>query len=137
MPFKIYADFKCNVEGVQSNDKNNTSYTEKYQDHIPCCFAYKVVCIDNKFSKKVILYRGKNAFYRFIEAILKERSYCQKIIKNHFNKNFVMSAEDKERFQLSTICWICDKLFDAGDDKVVDHGHITGKCRGSVHWSCK
>ena len=54
------------------------SYTEKYQDHIPCSFAYKVVCVDQTFSKKVVLYRGENAVYRFIEAILKERSYCQK-----------------------------------------------------------
>ena len=36
-----------------------TSYTEKYQDHIPCRFAYKVACIDDKFSKPVVLYRGK------------------------------------------------------------------------------
>ena len=28
-----------------------------YQDHIPCIFAYKVVCNDNKFSKKVVLYK--------------------------------------------------------------------------------
>ena len=31
-----------------------------------------------------------------------------------------MSAEDREMFQLSDICWICDKLFDAGDNKVRD-----------------
>ena len=46
VPFIIYADFECLLKGVQSNDKNNGSYTEKYQDHIPCGFAYKVVCID-------------------------------------------------------------------------------------------
>ena len=39
--------------------KNNTSYTEKYQKHIPCSFAYKVVCIDNKFRKLLALCRGK------------------------------------------------------------------------------
>ena len=47
-----------------------------------------------------------------------------------------MSVEDEERFQLSNNCWICDKLFDAGDNKVRDHCHITGKCRGSTHCSC-
>ena len=30
-------------ERSQSSDKENGSYTEKYQDHIPCSFAYKVV----------------------------------------------------------------------------------------------
>ena len=37
--FKIYADFKCNLKFFES-------YTKKYQDHFPCSFAYKVVCID-------------------------------------------------------------------------------------------
>ena len=34
VPFKIYADFECNETVVKSNDKNNASYTKKYQDHI-------------------------------------------------------------------------------------------------------
>ena len=40
LPFKIYADFECNVKGVEVYDRNNnTSYTKKYQDHIPNSFA--------------------------------------------------------------------------------------------------
>ena len=58
-PFKIYTDFECNVKGVKSNDKNNSSYTKKYQALIPCSFAYKVVCVDDKFSKPVVLYTVK------------------------------------------------------------------------------
>ena len=54
-------------------------------------------------------------------------NYCNKIIKKHFNKNLVMPAEDEERFQLSNIYLICNKLFDPGDDKVRDHCHITGR----------
>ena len=62
--FKIYADFECILKGVKSSDKNNGSYTEKCQDHIPYSFAYKDVCIDNKFSKKVVLYRGKKCCFQ-------------------------------------------------------------------------
>ena len=47
-----------------------------------------------------------------------------------------MSAEEKEKFQLSNSCWICNKLFDVGDKKVRDHCHITGKYRGAAHFSC-
>ena len=48
-----------------------------------------------------------------------------------------MSAEEeKERFQLSNTCWICDKLFDVGNYKVRDHCHITGKYRAAAHWNC-
>ena len=39
-------------------------------------------------------------------------------MKKHFNKNLIISAEDEENFHLSNSCWICDKLFDVGDDKV-------------------
>ena len=44
-----------------------------------------------------------------------------------------MSAEDEGRFQSSNTCWICNKLFDAEDNKVGDHYHVTGKYRGSAH----
>ena len=47
-----------------------------------------------------------------------------------------MSAEDEERFEVSNNYWICDKLFDAGDNKLRAHCHIPGKYRGSGHWSC-
>ena len=53
-----------------------------------------------------------------------------------FNKNLVLSADDEERFQSSNKCWICNKLFDIGGNKVRDHCHITGKYRGSAHCSC-
>ena len=118
---------------MQINDRDkSTSYTEKYQDHIPCRFAYKAVCIDDKFSKPVALYRGKNTVNKFIEAFLEEYDYYKKVIKKHFNKDFVMSVEDERRFQSSNKCWICKNLFTDEDKKVRDHDHITGKFRGSV-----
>ena len=121
------------MKEIKSSDENNGSYTETYQDHIPCSFAYKVVCIDNKFGKEVVLYRGKNAVYMLIEPILNEYDYCKKMIKKHLNNNLFMSAEEEERFQLSNNCWICDKLFAVGDENVRDHFHITGKGRGAAH----
>ena len=36
VPFKIYADFECNLMSVESYEG---SYANKYQDHIPCSFA--------------------------------------------------------------------------------------------------
>ena len=118
------------MKGVKSNYKNNNaSYNRKYQSHIPCSLTYKVVCIDDKFSKPVVLYKGKNAINKFIELILKEYKYRKKKnkIKKHFNKNLGMSEENEERFQSSKKCWIYNKSFDVGDNKVRDHNLITGK----------
>ena len=145
VPFKIYADFECILKKVDCDIiecnsiecNSNISYTRKNQDHIPCSFTYKVVCTDNKFSKKVVLCRGKNVVNKFIKSILSEYNYRRKVVKKHFSKNLIMSAEEEERFQLSNICWICNKLFDVSGTKVRDHCHVTGKYRGTAHWSCK
>ena len=46
-------------------------------------------------------------------------------------------SEEEEQFQSSSnTCWICKKLIDDDDEKVRDHCHVTGKVRGSAHWSC-
>ena len=138
MPFKIYADFdfECNVKRVTSSDRgDNTSYTENYQAHVPCCFTYKVVCADDRFSKPLVLYRGKHVVCRLIETILEKYDYCKKFMKKDFNKNLVMSEKDAQIFQSSNKCWICDKYFDVGDNKVRDHCCMTGKYRGSAHRS--
>ena len=57
-------------------------------------------------------------------------------MKRHFNKNLVMTAEENEWFEMTNICWICNKLIDIGDNKVRDHCHITGRYRGAAHWGC-
>ena len=57
-------------------------------------------------------------------------------MKKYFSKNLVMSAEENERFELTNICWICDKLIDVGNNKVRDHCHITGNYRGAAHYIC-
>ena len=139
-PFKIYVDFECLLKEVESGNalhsgihKDCFSYTAKYQDHVPCSFAYKLVCVNDKYCKDVVLYRGKNAVFKFIQSIFKEYSYCRSVMKKHFNKNLVMSAEQNEEFERSNICWICGKIID--DNKVRDRCHITGKYREAVHWS--
>ena len=36
VPFKIYADFQCNLECAEVYED---SYTKKYHGHVPCSFA--------------------------------------------------------------------------------------------------
>ena len=128
--FKTYADFECNLERVESYD-----ILLKYQDHIPCSFAYKFVCVDGELTKPIVVFRGENAAYEFFQAILKKYQHCKKVMTKHFNKYLIMS-EEEEQFQLSNICWICEKIIDDFDEKVRDHCHITGKFRDATHLSC-
>ena len=129
--FYVYTDFGCNLEIVESYEG---SYSKKYQDHITCSFAYKLVCVDDKFSKAIVVFRGENAAYKFIEAI-KDYQYCKKVTNKHFNKNLIMS-EEEEQFQSRNICWIRIKLIDDDVKKDRDHCQITSKFRGVAHWSC-
>ena len=69
VPFKIYADFECNLKSVESYEG---SYSKKYQDHVPCSFAYKLVCVDGEFTKPIVVFRDENARYEFIKVIFKE-----------------------------------------------------------------
>ena len=70
--FKIYSNFESVLKGVQSNNNDNKApYTKTYHEHVPCSFTYKVVCIDNKFSKPVVLYRGKMKSISLLKLFLK------------------------------------------------------------------
>ena len=109
---------------------------KKNQNHIPNSLAYIVVCINNKLSKPIVLYRGKSGVYIFIDEIFEEYDYSKKVMHEHFNKNFVMSIEDEKRFQSINKCWVCNKLFIDEDKKVGHHDHITGRYRGSALSDC-
>ena len=133
VPFKIYSDFECNLKSAESYEG---SCSKKYQDHILCSFAYKLVYIDNKFSKPIVIYSDENVPYKFIEGLLKECEYCKKMMKKHFNKNLIMTEKAEENFQLSNTCWIFEKLIEDDDEKVRGHCHITRKFRAAAHWIC-
>ena len=136
--FVIYADFEAITEKIHTclpNDKK--SFTEAYQKHTDCGYAYKLVCCyDNKYSRPLQLYRGENAVYKFMESMLHEVRWCKETIRRHFNKPLKMTDEDELNFKKSTKCHICDKKYTNEDVKVTDHCHITGLYRGSAHDDC-
>ena len=97
VPFKIYADFECILKETGVSEEiidENISYTKKYQHHIPYRFAYKVVCIDDRFTKDIGTYRGKDCVNKFITMMLEEYEYCSNVMKEYFNENLIMSAEE-------------------------------------------
>ena len=50
------------------------------------------------------------------------------------HKKMIFTRKDKEEFNKSTNCWICNGLL--GEDRVRDHCHFTGKFRGAAHNIC-
>ena len=66
VPFKTYAVFECILEKCGEGTERvqrvtsitNSSSTIKYQNHVPCGFSYKLVCVDDRFSKDVVGHRA-------------------------------------------------------------------------------
>ena len=67
----ICADFRS-ILIPENNEKQNPdeSYTNKYQNHVGCSYGYKLVYVDDQFSKP---YLGHDVFHKLITAIVKER----------------------------------------------------------------
>ena len=112
------------------------AYSKRDHSHISCSFAYKVVWVDNRFSKRIVGFICKNAAYEFIKAILKEYEHYKKVIKKHFNKDLIITEKQEHLFQHSRSCWICGNLIDDDDEKVRNHGHVTGTFKVAAHWDC-
>ena len=63
-------------------------------------------------------YLGEDAVYSFINSMIKESKYYSEVMKQHFNKELVMTKKDN------------------AEAKVGYHCHITGKYRHSGHRDC-
>ena len=115
----ICADFES-ILVPEDNGKQNPeeSYTSKYQKHIACSYGYKLVCVDDKFSKSFMSYLGKNSVCNFINSMIEESKYYCDFMKKHFNKELVMAKEGNEDFENSTKCWTCDNDYVDNDVKV-------------------
>ena len=86
----IYAYFESILAAEDNGKQNpNESYTNKYQKHVASSYSYKLVPVDDKFSKSSKSCLREDAVYNFISSMTKESKYCSDVMKNHFNKELV------------------------------------------------
>ena len=75
VPFKNYANFECNLKGVESYER---FCSKKYQDYMPCSFAYKL-CIDDKFRKYEMLFlEVKMLLMNLLKQLLRSANTAEK-----------------------------------------------------------
>ena len=79
---------------------------KKNQDHIPFSFAYGHVCIDEKFTKPIVVFLLKMLLLNLLKQFFKEYEYRKKSSEKHFNKNLIMTEKEEQQFQLCNTCWI-------------------------------
>ena len=51
------------------------------QTNIFFSYDYKLVCVDDKFTKLFKTYLGEDAIYNFINSMIEENKYCSDVIK--------------------------------------------------------
>ena len=81
-------------------------------------------------------YLDQDAVHKFITTMVKERIPWSRVMKEHFDKELVMTKEDDENFETSTNLSIHYDTFVKGNVEVRDHSHVTGKYRGAAHRNC-
>ena len=118
--------------------RNIVRVREEARRPISCSYGYKVVCCyDDKYTKPVKIYRGEEPIKTFMDEMLNEVQYCEKIIiKTKFKKLLKMSSEDEQYFNAARECHICGKKYTNKDIRVRDYCRITGQYRGSAHQDC-
>ena len=134
-PFIVVADFETlqvPICTVQPNPK--LSSTNAYANHRPCSAAYYIVSTDSNFYQQPKVFKGERCVRYFLDALQEDVEKLRKIIKKSIEMD--LSEEEREIYDNSTICHICEKVGDPDDLFVPDHCHLTGAFRGAAHTSC-
>ena len=137
VPFVVYADTEALIKEMHNCDPNpNKSYTKKYQKHELVSFSYYIKCFDNNVRKPILrtYTKEKPEDEDAMDVFIKWLENDVKVIANIKPKKMIFTEEDKEQFNKSKICWICDEPFKG--NKVRDHCHYTGRYRGPACNSC-
>ena len=139
MLFTIYADLECLLEKMHTceNDPNKSS-TTKINKHIPSGYSIFTHCSFDESKNKLNYYRGDDCMETFCKDL---REHSTKIINYEKKKIILLTTKEKIYHNKQKVCYICKKEFDNNDNdkkqqKVRDHCHYTGKCRGAAHNIC-
>ena len=63
----IYAYFESILVPSDNGKQNlNECYTDKYQKNFGCSYIYKLICVDEKFSKPFKSFLGKDSVYNIL-----------------------------------------------------------------------
>lgn len=85
-PFVIYAD-------------PDESCSNKYQEYVACTFGYKIVCVDDRFSKPEGWFWDKGAIFKFSsESFEKVNHHKEAMKKKAFKRNSSWIRKMKDIF---------------------------------------
>ena len=92
-PFVIYADIEALLVSIKNNEQDpKNSYTINKHKHEACSIGYSVVCSENdKLSKPLKKFRGKDAISKFFEALFEEEKEIIEHMKRFKKSDIIMT----------------------------------------------
>jgi len=72
---------------------------------------------------------------RYLSTCLRQISDISTKFKE--KKKMVFNKDDKRNFEEAAVCHICKKPLEAGEEKVRDHCHLTGKAHNCCNLNYK
>ena len=143
--FVFYADFEtlninlattepppCKKMKTKKNFQNSYTWEKSIQTAYSFCL---VLVAEGGYSRPPKVYRGEDAGEVFIDTVLEWAEEAQQ----WYNENeveMILTREDENEFQNSTMCHLCDSEIDDPEEKVRNHDHLTGKFLGAAHNKC-
>ena len=141
----FYADFETLNLNLSSAEpppfkrmKQNKSFQNSYtwEKTLQTAYSFCLVLVaEGDYSKEPFVYRGENAGEVFIDTVLEWAEEAQEWFKEN-EKEIIMSSEDENQFQNSSICHLCETEIVDPEEKVRNHDHLTGKYLGASHNKC-
>lgn len=102
-------DHLWSIQTLKSFWKEFRNWHKKLIHHIlqlsrPNSVADTLIKFVDRYSKLVVIYRGQDVVYRFIDTMLGDRIYCREVIEKRFNRSLVMKEDHEKDFVESNKC---------------------------------
>ena len=142
--FTVYFDFEClTVPYSSCSKKGSSSYTEKYQKHVPCSFCIVTVSEFSEYDSKVVTFSNEDP-NKVTEEFISQLTKIHDDMMKCYEKNqypIDMTAEDEIKFKSAKTCHICKRRLNwesRTNYPVRDHDHIKKKnnFRGAACNTC-
>lgn len=129
-PFIIYADSESLLKPV--NEKIQSM--QSFQQHISYSIGYYFHYLYDESKCFYSSYTGRDCDVWFANELGKLSLLIDELSSVKIPMN--LTDADEEKFNETTHCFICRKIFYPDENKVRDHSHFTGCYRGAAHVNC-
>ncbi len=107
------------------------SSTTRVEQQECCSYCFAIIEVGNEKPLRVVLRREKDCLNQFLREMRELALEVYKINQRH--RLFTGNPPDSALF---SVCWICERPFNADDEKVLDHCHYSGDFLGFAHSQC-